>query len=97
YNSYAGGKMDLVAFTGGGEPLYYHTDELDNVLALTDANGNVLERYDYDDYGMPTFLTSDGLPMTGSDGLPVTRSALDNPYLFHGMEWDAETALYHGS
>ncbi|EEF60515.1 RHS repeat domain-containing protein [Pedosphaera parvula] len=91
------GYPDRVAFTGGGEPIYYHTDELGNVLALTDANGSVLERYDYDDYGMPTFLTSDGSPMVGGDGLPVTQSAFGNSYLFHGMEWVAETALYHGS
>jgi YD repeat-containing protein len=91
------GWPDRVAFTGGGEPIYYHTDELGNVLALTDANGAVLERYDYDDYGMPTFLTSDGSPMVGSDGLPVMESPLGNPYLFHGMCWDAQTALYEES
>jgi YD repeat-containing protein len=97
HNSYPGEKMDRVAFTGGGEPIYYQADELGNVLALTDATGAVLERYEYDDYGTPSFLTSDGVPQIGSDGLPATQSAFGNPYLFHGMSWDAETALYHDS
>jgi YD repeat-containing protein len=89
---------DLVCrFTAAGQPQFYHTDDLGNVLALTDASTpvNVLERYDYDDYGMPHFLNADGSPSVGSDGQPVTSSALANPSLFHGMFWDSETGLYH--
>jgi len=36
-----------------------------------------------------TFLTSDGTP-TGA-----THSAVGNPYLLQGMEWDNETGLHH--
>ena len=85
----------LARFSASGQLEYYFlSDDLGNTLALTDASGNVLERYEYGDFGAPQFLTSDGSPMTGSDGLPVTSSTLGNPFLFHGLEWDNETGLY---
>ncbi|NOS72427.1 MAG: hypothetical protein HOP33_21210, partial [Verrucomicrobia bacterium] len=77
--------------SAAGEILYAHSDDLDNVLALTDAGGNVIERYNYDDFGLPQFLTSDGLPMA------TNSSPAGNPFLFHGMEWDSETELYRDS
>ncbi|GEM_PF-2156334 len=84
-------RTAMAAFNGAGALQYYfHGDDLGNVLALTDASGNVLEHYEYDDYGAPSFLTSNGVPTT------ATSSAFGNPFLFHGMEWDAETALYWG-
>lgn len=88
--------VPLMAISAGGEVRYYLTDELGSVLALTDAAGNVLERYDYDDFGEPHFLNADGQTLAGSDGLPATASAWGNPFLFHGMEWDSETGLYFG-
>ena len=88
-----GGSWTMAAFTATGAPQYYHCDELGNVLAVTDAGGNVLERYAYDDYGQPQFLMPDDSPILGSDGQPVTASPLGNPFLFHGLEWDGESAL----
>ncbi len=46
----------------GGNDYYYHTDDLFNVVALTDKDGNVVETYDYDDYGNPTTTSSVGNP-----------------------------------
>lgn len=86
----------LCLFNAGGALLYFHNDDLGNVLALTDSKANVLERYDYDDYGVPRFLDSGGVPI-GINGMPVVESTVGNPFLFRGMEWDAETALYHDS
>jgi hypothetical protein len=63
------------------------------VLALTDEAGNVLERYEYADYGAPTFLDSKGAPILAG-GQPVHASPLGNPFLFHGMFWDSETGFY---
>jgi phage tail-like protein len=88
------GWPDRVAFTSSGQAQYYHGDELGNVLALTDAKGGVLERYSYDDYGQPTFLTADGVPLVDSQGLPVTVSPAGNPCLFQSMCWDSESGLY---
>jgi len=73
----------------GGEDCYYHPDDLGNALALTDAAGNVVERYEYDDYGVPLFLDPDGIPVQGAP-----ESAVGNPYLFHGHRWDSEAGLY---
>ena len=87
----------LVAFNASGEAHYHHYDDLGNVLALTDAAGNVMERYDYDDYGRPHFLDAKGVPITDATGSPVTASSAGNPFLFHGMQWNAETGLYCGS
>ena len=84
------GDEVLAAFDQTGQPQFYHHDELGNVLALTDAAGAVVERYDYDDYGAPIFLSTDGVP-TGE-----TESGVGNRFLFHGQEWDAETGFYHG-
>ena len=86
-------ENDNVVFDTVGNARYYHCDDLGNVLALTDAGGNVLERYAYDDYGQPQFLDANGSPLVGSDGQPVTTSPLGNPYLFQGMEWDGESGL----
>jgi len=79
-----------VMFTDTGDPLHFLCDDLDNTLALTDADGNIVERYDYDDYGAPYFLTVDGSP-TGE-----TESGVGNPFLFAGMRWDSETGFYEG-
>lgn len=92
--SYAAtGRMapPIVTLSAAGEATYLHTDELGNVLALTDAGGNVIERCDYDDHGLPIFLSTDGFP-TGE-----IESGVGNRYLFLGMEWDAETGFYRGA
>src|SRR4029078_4171472 len=84
----------LVAFSASGGAGYFHHDDVGNVLAITDVSGNVLEYYDYDDYGAPTFLDAKGAPIVGSDGQPVTQSRVGNPFLFQGMFWDGETGFY---
>lgn len=73
-----------------GKDYFIHTDDQGNAIALTTSGGAVVERYDYDDYGDVLFMTSDGISTSAN------KSSVGNPYLFHGMEWDSETALYHG-
>ena len=87
------GDEVLVMFNAAGQPLYFHSDDLGNVLALTDAGGSIVERYDYADYGLPQFLDAKGDPILAG-GVPVTASPAGNPFLFHGMQLDAETGLY---
>ncbi len=79
----------LVAYNQAGDPQYYHYDDAGNTLALTDAGGGVIERYDYDDYGTVTFLTSDGIP-TGAPS-----SAVGNVYCWGGLCLDSETGLHN--
>ncbi len=63
------------------EDYYYHTDDLYNVVAITDSSGAVVERYDYDDFGKPS--------------ISIQQSSIQNPYLFTGRRLDPETDFYH--
>jgi len=84
----ASGVSRIAAFSSAGALQYYfHPDDQGNVIALTDPSGNVLERYDYDDYGAVTFLTSDGAPTS------ATSSSVGNFYCWRGLNLDAETGL----
>jgi RHS repeat-associated protein len=72
---------------GQSERYFFHADDLGNVMAVTDAAGQVVERYDYDDFGRPSVFDAQGGQRA--------ESAIGNPYLFTGREFDAETGLYH--
>ncbi|MDD2710734.1 MAG: hypothetical protein PHV34_22365 [Verrucomicrobiae bacterium] len=69
----------------GGVDYYFSQDILGNVIALTDASGNLVEQYWYDIYGRPTI----------KDGSYQTLSTAKTPFLFTGREYDSETGLYH--
>ncbi|MBV5335863.1 hypothetical protein JZU48_02335, partial [bacterium] len=79
----------LVIFGAAGEACYTHCDEIGNVLALTDAAGAIVEHYDYEEFGVPSFF--DG------SGNPLSASSVGMPILYHGLSWDAETGLYSRS
>ena len=66
----------------GGAISYYHSDGLGSVVALTDSTGAVVERYTYDVYGTPA--------ITDAGGLPLSTSAVGNPYLFTARRYDPE-------
>ena len=70
-----------------GQNYFFHADDQGNTLALTTTGGAVVERYDYDDYGAATFLTSDGTPMS------LTVPPVGGPYFWHDQRLDAETGL----
>ena len=74
---------------GAGQPevLHYLRDVLGNVVALANADGNVVERYRYDPYGM-THIYNAG-------GMPLPTSAYGNPFAFTGQRYDAAVVLYH--
>ena len=65
----------------GGQWYYYLSDIQGSTLMLTDSTGHSATTYDYSDYGI-TRQTS------GS-------TALYNPFLYTGQEYDFETSLYH--
>jgi RHS repeat-associated protein len=66
---------------------YYHTDASGSVTAITDANGQLVERVSYDIYGMPTFWDA--------SGNKIPKSSIGNNILFHGREYDEELNLYY--
>jgi RHS repeat-associated protein len=79
-------RMDKYTGTSS-TPYYFHTDGIGSVTAITDGNGNPVERVSYDPYGMPTF--------TNAAGEVVYKSTIGNTLLFHGRRYDAETNLYY--
>lgn len=72
-----------------GSVVFNLCDDQDSLLALTDEEGHVIERFDYDDYGAPSFLDANGNPRTDATA-PLT----DVRQLFQGMQWDEATGLY---
>lgn len=79
---------DVVNMQRGGLDYYYHTDDLHNVMALTNSVGLIFERYEYADYGEPIDPTS----LASISGTP---SPGRNPYFFTARRFDPETAWYH--
>ncbi len=67
-----------------GVDYYYYTDDLYNVMAITDAVGAVGERYEYADYGQP---------LEPSTLAPIVKDTLSvaNPYRFTGRRYDTES------
>jgi len=58
---------------------YYHYDALGSVVALSDADGETVQVYEYDVYGQPA---------AADPGHP-------NPFAFTGRRFDPETGLYY--
>jgi RHS repeat-associated protein len=57
------------------------------VVALSDVNSVLVERYTYDVFGRPT--------IRDPNGAEIAESAFANPYLFTGRAYDAETGLFY--
>ncbi|MFO7957211.1 MAG: RHS repeat-associated core domain-containing protein, partial [Candidatus Brocadiia bacterium] len=96
--TYAPGYIDAVArqerdlnadddFADDDEVVWYHSNTLYSVYALTDGSENVVERYRYDAYGACTVLDAD----FSSDA--DNASDIHNPYAFTGRTADTESTL----
>jgi RHS repeat-associated protein len=68
-------------------PYYFHRNAIGSITAVTDANGNIIERVYYDIYGMPTFKDA--------SGNVIPKSSIGNNILFQGREYDPELNLYY--
>lgn len=67
---------------------FYHDNAaVMSAVALTDNQGQAVERYGYDLYGEPVV-------MSASSGVG-TESTVQNPFLYQGRRLDAETGLYY--
>lgn len=78
---------DVLQMQRGGNTYYYHKNHLGSVVALTDGSGNLVERYEYDPYGQPSFFDA--------NDNALSQSAVDNAILFTGRDYDYETSLYY--
>ena len=80
--------LRLDVFNGSSStPYYIHTDNIGSTTAITDGNGNLVERVTYDVYGAPTF--------TDALGQTLKKSTIRNTTLFQGREYDYDLAIYN--
>ena len=70
-----------------GDYYFYHFDGLGSVVALSDENGDIVERYEYSAFGQTQILSPSYEPRVTSD--------YSNPYMFTGRRLDDETGLYY--
>jgi uncharacterized protein RhaS with RHS repeats len=78
------------------QQFYFHYDGLGNIIALSDAKGDIAESYRYVED--PLFLRrGEDPPFVRRNvfGEPSNTSSLGNSYLFTGRYYDAETGLYY--
>jgi RHS repeat-associated protein len=68
-------------------PYYFHSNAIGSTTAVTDANGQVVERYKYGLFGMPTFMDA------ACNVIP--KSTIGNNILFQGREYEPETNFYY--
>ena len=65
--------------------IWFHKDERGNVIAISDGNGTIYERYRYRVYGEHEVLNADFTPKT---------TAAVSPFLWGGSLYEPETNLY---
>ncbi len=65
---------------------HYHQQALGSVTEITQPSGAVVEWVTYDVYGQPT--------IRNQSGTVITQSAVGNPYLYTGREFDPESGLF---
>ena len=65
--------------------IWFHKDERGNVIAVSDGNGTIYERYRYRVYGEHEVLNADFTPKT---------TAALSPFLWGGSLYEPETGLY---
>ncbi|HPO17222.1 MAG TPA: RHS repeat-associated core domain-containing protein [Candidatus Hydrogenedentes bacterium] len=72
--------------------LYFLADQQYSTVALLDANGEVVERYDYDAFGMPTFYDGAGAGII-ADNAKNKRLYTGREYLIAGL-YDYRQRIY---
>ncbi len=89
WNVHGLGIDDVNRITKNGVNLYPLTNDQGSVYAVTDASGNVLQRYDYSPYGKVTVQDANGVILSDSEeSTPLVNR------LYQGRELDQETGLY---
>lgn len=85
--SYANGPSidEVIAKFTSTNTVFYHGDAQHSTLALTDASANILERYRYEAFGLPSIYDSTFSPLSSS--LYGVR------HFFQGREWLADVKL----
>lgn len=72
----------LLAMQKGAQKYFYHYNVHGDVIALTDSNGAIAAKYEYDAWGNP---------LKAEEGDQVK----DNPFRYASYQYDSETGLYY--
>ena len=97
---YIHGSTLIARIDVAGEARYYHTNDLGNVVALTDSTGAVTDRYAYEPYGLP--VGHEGTtpnPFTFVGSLGVMTEDFDDPmglYFMRARFYDPDTGRFLG-
>ena len=70
-----------------GQSAWHHYDGRGHCTMLTDANGGILEQYDYDAFGFPYFYDGQGNHRFYDLESVRGYSPYGNRFLFTGREW----------
>ena len=81
-----GRSGELLTMARSGQNYYYHGDDLGSIRAVTDASGARVETYTFSDLGQPGFFNG--------SFIPLTASAIQNPWLYFTHQFDPESGLY---
>lgn len=84
--AHGNGIDEVLNMRRDGEDFFYHADDQGTVWAITDSEGAVVERYNYEDYGETYVLDPSG-------GLRP-ESLIGNPSRYTGRRFDRESTLY---
>ncbi|ANM29770.1 hypothetical protein ABI59_09555 [Acidobacteria bacterium Mor1] len=76
-----------------GDPQYFLEDDINNVVALIDAQNpqNILERYTYDAFGKPQIENQNNQPVFDGGGNYLPFSSFQNVNLFQGWRYEPES------
>jgi RHS repeat-associated protein len=88
-----GNYIDEILTMDRAGTFYYHQNSLWSVEAITNAASSIVERYAYDAYGLPTITNGAGMFVT-PNSWGTAHSAIGNPWMFTGRQFDEETGLY---
>ncbi|MFH1722987.1 MAG: LamG-like jellyroll fold domain-containing protein [Elusimicrobiota bacterium] len=67
---------------------FLHTDALGSVVALSDSDGNIVERVEYESYGKPTFIDA-------VSGSTRSVSSVGDPFTYVGREYEEDSGLIY--
>ncbi|MEW6745504.1 MAG: RHS repeat-associated core domain-containing protein [Planctomycetota bacterium] len=93
---YVHGPQIVAGIGADGSEHYYHANDIGNVLALTDRNGQITDRYGYTPFGLLWGREgATGNPFTYVGALGVMEEA-DGLYFMRARFYDPETGRFLG-
>ncbi len=80
----------LAGFTYNGTQYYYITNQMGDVCGITDASGNLIATYKYDEWG--NLLAIETAEVDNAKQLAIAEV---NPFRYRSYYYDAETGYYY--